>query len=407
MNAAYDVIIVGARCAGASLAIYLAKAGFKILLVDRAVFPSDTLSTHTFFNNTTALFRELGVLNKIVETNAPPIRDIKFQFEDTIIEGKMPEVNGEKNCYCIKRTHLDSILVDEARSYPYVTVLESFRVTDILYDHETVTGMKGTDRQGQIHEFRANLVVGGDGRNSTIRGLVGSKEMMRAPAKLGIYYGYFSGFQYDHVRKFEVYRVKDHTAILFPTNHDLCTVVGIFPLENEAMVKRFKYSPEEAMRKLLSEEFPNTGLGSRLSGSTLAAPIKGILGYDNYWYTAMAKGWALVGDAVCFKDPSMAQGIHDAVYGAKILSSILIKNKESETPWEKMAEEYQSALEQEFMVRFYMGCEISKNEWVSEQQDMVNKLIAAHPMAVEKFLGIYNYANEPLDLEKEIMRIMN
>lgn len=407
MNTTYDVIVVGARCAGASLAIYLAKAGFKILLVDRAVFPSDTLSTHTFFNNTTALFRELGVLDKLLETNAPPIRDIKFQFEDTIIEGKMPEVEGEKNCYCIKRTLLDSILVDEAKSYRNVTVLEGFRVTDIVYDHETVTGMKGTDRQGQIHEFHANLVVGGDGRNSTIRGLVGSKEKMRAPAKLGIYYGYFSGFQYDNVRKFEVYRVKDLTAILFPTNHDLCTVVGIFPLENVALVKRMKSHPEEALRKLLTEEFPNTGLGSRLRGATLTAPIKGILGYDNYWYTAMGMGWALVGDAVCFKDPSMAQGIHDAVYGAKILSDILIKNKGSEFSWGKMAEEYQSALEQEFMVRFYMGCEISKNARVSEQQDMVNKLISAHPVAVEKFLGIYNYANQPADLEKEIIQLLN
>ena len=94
MNKTYDVIITGARCAGSTLAIYLAKAGFHVLLVDQSTFPRDTLSTHTFFNNTVALLREIGVMDKLLETKAPPVRDIKFQFEDTVIEGLIPEVDG-------------------------------------------------------------------------------------------------------------------------------------------------------------------------------------------------------------------------------------------------------------------------------------------------------------------------
>ena len=118
------------------------------------------------------------------------------------------------------------------------------------------------------------------------------------------------------------------------------------------------------------------------------------------------KGWALVGDAVCFKDPGMAQGIHDAIYGARILSNILSIYKGQSNPWKQMSEEYQKAIEAEFMVRFHMGCQLSKNEPVSEQQDAVNKLISSHPLAIEKLLGIYNYANEPAALEEELARSM-
>lgn len=406
MNKKFDVIITGARCAGSSLAIYLAKAGFQVLLTDRSSFPSDTLSTHTFFNNTTALFREMGVLDKLLETNAPPVKDIKFQFENTTIEGNIPEVHGEENCFCIRRTYLDDILLEQAKSLRNVIVLEGFRVTDIIRQNEVVVGIKGNDFRGLYQEFFADIIVGADGRNSTIRRLIDAKQKVRVPSNVGIYYGYFSNFNNDPIPKFEVHRVKDNTAILFPTNDDLCTVVGIFSLENKAFIQNLKNNPEESLRSLLTEGFPNTTIGSRLQKATLVEPIKGILGYENFWYTWMGHGWALVGDAVCFKDPSMAQGIHDAVYGAKIFSGILVKYKNQYQQWPKMAEEYLKALEDEFMARFYMGCQISKNERISEEQDAVNKLISTHPKAVEKFLGIYNYANEPADLEKELMGIM-
>lgn len=162
MNKTYDVIITGARCAGSTLAIYLAKAGFHVLLVDRANFPRDTLSTHTFFNNTVALLREIGVMDKLLETKAPPVRDIKFQFEDTVIEGLMPEVYGEESCYCIRRTYLDHILLEQAKSQMNVTVLEGFRVTDVIRDDETVIGVKGLDGDNEKQEFLARLVVGAD-----------------------------------------------------------------------------------------------------------------------------------------------------------------------------------------------------------------------------------------------------
>lgn len=407
MNKSYDVIITGARCAGSTLAIQLAESGFQVLLVDRATFPSDTLSTNTFFNNTTAILREMGVLDQLLETNVTPVQTIKFQFEDTVIEGPIPAVDDEDTAYCIRRTHLDHILLNHAKSNKNIKVIEGYRVTDVIYDGETVIGVRGEDRSKIVQEYRARLVVGADGRNSKIRKLVKSQLKIISPSSIAIYFGYFSGIHHDSVPKFEVYKRKDKMAILFPTNDHLYVVVANFPLENKTLLENFKEDPESSFRQFIDDHFPNTTLSYRLKASKLTEPIKGLIGYDNYWYQGMGAGWALVGDSICFKDPAMAQGIHDAIRGAQILANILIKNNNWQTnQWETVAGEYQQSMEKEFMIRFYMGCELSKNEIITEQQDAINKIISTHPSAIEKFLGIYNYANEPVDFEKELQRII-
>lgn len=402
----YDVIVTGARCAGSALTIYLAKAGFKVLLVDKATFPSDTLSTNTFFNNTTALLRDLGVLDEVLKTNVTPIKSIKFQFDDTVIEGPIPVVAGEDTAYCIRRTHLDDILIRKARSIENVTVLEGFRVKDLIYDGDCVAGVKGEDSSGVLREFRASLIVGADGRHSIVRKLVRSKQKIISPSTVAIYFGYFSNFQHDGEAKFEVYKRGKNMAILFPTNENNYVVTANFPLSDKGLLEKFKQNSEESLRQLLTEHFPNTTIGARLTTATLIEPIRGLHEYENYWYEGMGKGWALVGDAICFKDPAMAQGIHDAIRGAQLLADILKRYNNQLSQWDQIGEEYQQAIEAEFMVRFYMGCELSKNEPISEQQDAVNKLISAHPAVIEKFLGIYNYANEPSDFEAELVKVI-
>ncbi|OCA84123.1 FAD-binding protein [Bacillus sp. FJAT-27225] len=404
MERNFDVIVAGARCAGSALAIYLAREGLKVLLVDKATFPSDTLSTNTVFNNTVALLRDLGVMEEVMKTNLTPVRAVKFQFEDTVIEGPVPEVDGEETAYCIRRTYLDNILLRKAESYDNVTVMEGFRVNSLIIDEGSVVGIKGREASGEDREFRATLIVGADGRNSVVRKLVESDQKMSSPSIMAFYFGYFSDFEHDGIPKFEVYKRGDNMAILFPTNDGNYVVTANFPLTNRRLMAKFKRNPEHSLRRLLTEHFPNTTIGERLKAASLVEPIKGLLGYENYWYKGMGNGWALVGDAICFKDPAMAQGIHDAIRGAQILAGVLIRNRGC---WDRIGEEYQQAMEAEFMARFYMGCELSKNEPVTEQQDAVNKLISSNPSLIKKFLGIYNYANEPAVFEQELMKILN
>ena len=402
----YDVIVTGARCSGSSLAIYLARAGYRVLLLDRSSFPSDTLSTNTFFNNTVTLLRELGVMDELLKTHVTPVQQIKFQLEDTVIEGPMPLVNGEDTGYCIRRTYLDHLLFQQAEKEQNVTALEKFRLTDMIWEDEKVVGVRGVSAKTGVHEFYAPLVVGADGRNSTIRQLVKSEKVLSSPSTIGIYFGYFSGIHPEREPAFEVYKNKDRMAMLFPTNHQMYVVVVNFPLENKELHENFKRNPQKSIRQQVINHFPNTSLAERLKDAKLEESPKGLVGYENYWYRGMGDGWALVGDAICFKDPAMAQGIHDAIYGAKILANVISKHTLQQPDWNQMAEEYKKSIQSEFMSRYYMGCELSKNQPITVQENAINQLISSNPILKEKFLGIYNYANEPEDFQNELLKII-
>lgn len=151
----YDVIVAGGRVAGSTLAWELSRAGYRVLLLDKAEFPSDTLSTHNFMGNSLAMLRRMGVLDSLLATGTPTYSRAVIQFDDAVIDGYFPEVDGETECLCIRRTHLDERLFRHAASQPGVTTIEGFRVTDIVWDGNTAAGIEGVYRSGEKAQFGA------------------------------------------------------------------------------------------------------------------------------------------------------------------------------------------------------------------------------------------------------------
>jgi flavin-dependent dehydrogenase len=403
----YDVIIIGARVAGASLAYECSKRGYKVLLVDRSSFPSDILSTHNFFNNSVSMLKDMGVWDKLLQTDTPLYKRAYIQFDDVVIDGMYPEVDGEANCFCVRRTHLDHILFENACAQEGVTAIEGFRVNDVILDDEgTVIGIVGINRHGKTERYSAKLVVGADGRNSTLRGLVQSEKKLSVPTDFASYVGYFEGFQQEGDPCVEFYKIDDKLAIVFPTSDQLCVIGVMFPLADKEWIDRFKSNPETGFRDLVSEGLSQTTLPTRLVSAKLVGSVKGLLGYVNDWYQGMGKGWALVGDALSFKDPAVGQGMHDAIYGARLLTEIVAKESVWNDKWEEMAKSYQTATEAKMLSRFYLACQFTKNVPFTEEQTAINRLIGSNPKAIETFLGIYNYASEPEQLEQTLMQLM-
>jgi flavin-dependent dehydrogenase len=398
----FDAILVGARCAGSTAAYYLARAGYRVLLLDRSFFPSDVISTHTLFNNTVDTLRDMGVLDDLLaKTNTPVVRGCRFQFDDAIIEGDMPLYNGESESYCFRRTYFDEILRDHARAQAGVTALEGFRVTDLLRDPATgvVIGVRGHHRDGSSEEFRARLVIGADGRLSTVRRLADAERKFATPTDYATYYGYFENFPAHPHSRLEILQIGIHRAYVFPTSDGHHIVAACFPLADRDLVQQFKQAPEETLRSYMTRYMSQTNLPQRLADATLAEPMKGMLDFDNHWYQGMGAGWALIGDAVCFKDPGMGQGMHDAIYGARILANVLARFENWSGHWNEIAAAYQAEIEREFMVRFQMCCKITKALPFTEEERRQNLAIAANPQATSAFLGLYNYANEPDAIE--------
>lgn len=406
MEKQYDVIIVGARVAGSTLAYEMAKAGYEVLLLDKSTFPSDTLSTHNFYGNSLAMLREMGVLDELLDTGTPTYKRAVVQFEDAVIDGRFPEVMGETECLCIRRMHLDDILFKHASAQDRVTAIEGFRVVVLIEENGKVVGVEGVRQNGEREQFRARLVVGADGRNSRVRHLAGSESLQKVPTDFASYVGYYANYKQDGELHAELYRLGDKMAIVFPTSDDLYVIGVMFPLSDEVWMERFKASPEEAMQSILQTGFTGSPLPERIQPAELAMPIKGLLGYDNDWHQGMGPGWALVGDALTFKDPAVGQGMQDALYGARILTEVLSSCPDWDASWDEMAKTYQARIEEKMMFHFHMACKITKNTPLSEEEKMINRLIGSSPEATSAFLGLYNRAAGPQDLEQAIQRVL-
>lgn len=394
----YDVIVVGARVAGASLAWELGRAGYRVLLADKSRFPSDILSTHNFFNNSVAMLREMGVLDRLLATGTPTYRRAYLRLEDAEIDGFFPETSGETECLCIRRTYLDRVLFEHAASLPGVDARQNFRVTGLLRSGDAVAGVEGIDPEGKTERISARLVVGADGRRSVVRELAGSRRLVAVPTDFASYVGYFEGFRQEGERCTEFYRMGETLAIAFPTSDDLHVVGLMFPLEWKAALDRMKRDPEAGFREHIERGLRATTFPGRLEQAKLTGPIRGLQGYDNDWHEPMGPGWALTGDALSFKDPAVGQGMHDALFGARLLRRILASEPDWEGRWDDMARRYGQELNENLQPLFQMACGMTRNVPFSPEQTAVNRLIAGHPEATAAFLGLYNHATSPEEL---------
>src|SRR5688500_2152128 len=163
----YDAVVVGARCGGAPTAMLLARQGYRVLLVDRATFPSDTVSTHFIHNPGTAALERWGLRDQLAATGCPPIRTYTFDFGPFTIAGTPRPTDGIDEAYCPRRTVLDTMLVHAAADAG-VEVREGFSVDEILVEDGTVVGMRGKDASGTSVTEHAKVVIGADGRNSSV-----------------------------------------------------------------------------------------------------------------------------------------------------------------------------------------------------------------------------------------------
>src|SRR3954470_284948 len=186
----YDAIVVGARCAGSPTAMLLARKGYRVLLVDRASFPSDTLSTHILHPPGAGAMQRWGLLDRLTATGCPPIDTYAFDFGPFTIAGA-PGTADSPVAYCPRRIVLDKILVDAA-SEAGAEVREEFTVEDIVVEDGVVVGIRGHSKDGQTVTERARVVVGADGRYSRVAEAISPARYNEKPEILCGYYSYWS-----------------------------------------------------------------------------------------------------------------------------------------------------------------------------------------------------------------------
>lgn len=306
-HGSYDAIVVGARCAGSPTAMLLARHGHRVLVIDRATFPSDTVSTHLLHPPAVAALRRWGVLDQVLATGCPPISTYSFDFGPVTIAGTpLPADDGESLAYAPRRTVLDKILVGAALDAG-AEVREGFTFDELIVDGGQVTGIRGHGADGAPVEARARVVIGADGVHSPFAKAVGVREYNTKPV---LQWGAYTYWRDLPVNGFEVFVRPDRGWAALPTNDGLTLVVVGWPA-HESTAYRADVEGNYLKTLDLAPAF-----AERVRTATRVDRFH-VGGVPNVWRQPYGPGWVLVGDAGHAKDPITAQGILDAFADAE------------------------------------------------------------------------------------------
>jgi flavin-dependent dehydrogenase len=304
----YDVIIVGARCAGSPTAMLLARKGYRVLLVDRDTFPSDIFRNHMLLPPALERLQRWGLLDEVIATNCPPVPEMTIHMGDFPLTGRIPVPDGIAGLYAPRRKYLDHILARAAVTAG-AELREGFTVRELLWDGDSVVGIRGESKGSASVTERARIVIGADGLHSVVARSVGAPTYREVPTLTWAYYSYWSGVPMAGAL---FYRQDDIAMLGFPTNDGLACVAAFGPIEG---FHAFRADIEGNFERTI-ERFP---IFAGVRGGQRAERWIGTADLPNMFRKPYGSGWALVGDAGYHKDPVTANGISDAFRDAELL----------------------------------------------------------------------------------------
>jgi flavin-dependent dehydrogenase len=310
----YDVLVVGGRAAGASVAQLLARQGRRVLVVDRDEFPSDTMSTHFMSLAAVGALKRLGVLNDVLAAGFQRITRHRTWIDDCSFEG--PAGPPGTFSLCPRRIVLDSILLDHAVKAG-AQFEQRTRVDGLLHEDGRVAGAVLQTTGGERREVRAGVVIGADGKSSKVAEWVGAEKYEDVPALRPAYYAYFHGIEPRPEVTLEIWFGGDQIGFLFPMREgEDCIAIEIQPEDFD----EFR-SGHAAFFEARVRELPQ--MARRMQNAHLEGKVIGVKGIDNYFRKPYGPGWALTGDAGYLKDPSTGLGIGDALEQGFMLADAL------------------------------------------------------------------------------------
>lgn len=319
----YDVVVVGARCAGSPLATHLAGAGLSVALVDRvASVATDTASTHIFQAEGVACLDRLGVLDRLEATGAPWISRARMRLGDISVTVPWPTRAGDPGPQlCVRRSLLDPILLERA-ARAGVEVRLGTRVIGLLSHGGRVTGVEAEGDGGPV-TLEAPLVVGADGRSSTVARLVAARRYNVVPNERFAYWGYYEGARWDPPATLLTQRWDDQFVVSCPADSGLYLVIVYPPL---ARLEGFRGDADAAFEAAAAACPP---VAEIVAEARRVGRLSTMASYEGFFRDSAGPGWVLVGDAGHFKDPAPGQGISDALRQAERLSAVIVETADS------------------------------------------------------------------------------
>jgi len=313
-----DVVVVGGRAAGGASALLLARMGHDVVVLERALFPSDTLSTHAIARSGVVQLSRWGLLESVLASGAPAIRQVTFHVADDSITRRVKDHAGVDHLVAPRRYVLDTLVADAARAAG-ASVRFGVTVTGVRRDVDgRVIGVSARDLAGDTFELDARFVVGADGLRSRIARSVGASVEAARHSDGAAHYAYYTGPSWPGIEFF----VGDGAfAGVFPTNDGEACIWVCNPSSHAEAIRRSAASLPDAFDEMLVRAAP--ALAARLRSAQRTSTVRGALRLPNQVRRAFGPGWALVGDAGYHRDPITGHGISDAFRDAELLAVAL------------------------------------------------------------------------------------
>jgi flavin-dependent dehydrogenase len=373
----YDVIVVGARCAGSPTAMLLARQGYRVLLVDRATFPSDTLSGHYIHQPGIARLERWGLLEQIVRSNCPAVTRATFDLGPFALTGSAPRAGEIAAAYAPRRTVLDKILVDAAVEAG-AELREGFCTQEIVRDGDRVVGIRGRAPGGASVTDTARIVVGADGRHSPVARAVGAAEYHAKPSLTCAYFSYWSDIPIDGA---ELYPRDGRMIGAFPTNDGLVCVFVQWPR------REFHAFRADVEANYLATIDLIPGLAERVRSGRRAERIAGTADLGNLFRKPYGPGWALVGDAGYHLDPITGQGITDAFRDAELLAAAIDAGLSGRQVVDEALADYERLRNEAAMPAYDFACDLATLEPPTPELQQFFGSLRGNQAETDRFFG--------------------